>query len=1344
MIIHPFTRSLSSRMRFYAFSPLAFMVLSALDGGGGRSLMAQNLVTNGDFSANAASFIDNNGYFGGNNPVAVPNWTTTGSGVNGTLTPSGDPFAPATNVPSFLFMQSPRTASQAIATVAATDYLFSFDAAARNLNTAGVSVFANNLNPASLSLEAGYGWLPNNAFQRYAFGFTATGPQTIQFNSSGTGDHTTNITNVSVTASAGSVWQITDGTRFFTETSGTHNYGFSLVGNNQQIYHRPGTATYTGNITTDGSAGALTFVGREDEGVSNLIFSGSTMTLGAKSFAVTGTTVDSEAQSGNSKVTLTNSIVTTDSNVDVGRGTLEITGTTSLTIGGQLRSGVGGDWGRFIMGAGNVRHGDWWREHARQRSCRFGPLSQWRHLDHASITGNAFGGQTNVQFNGTTVVASGNNADFLDVRLSGNATPYSAAAQLGNNGGIFNTNGFAITINNALANMAGNNGNLEKQGSGTLTLSAINTYTGVTQVNGGILALAGGSAIPDAGAVVLGNVSGATLQLNANETIGSLAGGGTTGGNVNIQSNTLTTGGANTSTSFAGALQGTGTLVKRGTGTFSLTGTNSNFSGTVILEAGIVNVASLSNYGVNGSLGNRASDSAANVGLLFRGGTLQYTGSTAQSTNRGIRISTTGGATIDASGSVGGATLSFIAASSPDFFENGGNRSLTLTGSNTGGNTFAMQIAQAGGTTSLTKSGVGQWILSGNNTYSGGTNISAGTLRTSHASALGTGPVSIASGANLLLWWNANTSQVANNITLNGLGGPSPGGDKAAIYADGGGPGGHGEYTLAGSLTLSATSNLGGNSDNNLRVSGQITGPGGLTKGGGRTDENNTLVLANSANNYNGNTSITKGTLQLAASEVIPHGPGAGTVSVASGTTLDLGGYSETINNLSGGGTITTTASISSPSFFTNDSGTDISTGKTYTHKLDFNAGSTFATVNGVAFDNGGSWTLSGATGATGNGATGATGGISTLLEDFNFNGNPATLTLNGLTPGQTYQARLYQRFWGGDRTQRFTLDPDGAGPISARLVYNEDTSTTPSYLTFRYTANSSGTATITTNQVGAGSYHWYGATNEVVAAPVLTVGDSNDSTFTGVITGNLGLVKQGDGMLTLTNTNTYTGATTVTAGELRIDGALANTSGVSVSGTGVLSGTGSISTSSLVFGPGSVLAPGDSPGVISLATNLTLNAGSTFLVDVLNPTSDQVVLTGTMTVNGATLETVWGGDSDDIFRGGVPTPGQMVWLVLNDGIADPIGGSGFVNDGGAVNSGLAGLFGFGSQPHLVSGGGVSFALFYDAEYNPGNPLLSTLSGGNDLLLIAIPEPSRSLLLGLVLIPVVLRRVRRR
>ncbi len=273
--------------------------------------------------------------------------------------------------------------------------------------------------------------------------------------------------------------------------------------------------------------------------------------------------------------------------------------------------------------------------------------------------------------------------------------------------------------------------------------SQLYASSGTTTFSGGITVSGIGNS-ENRGAIRLGNNTtvGGDLTLLGDTTLGTE--GGTLTGNITsgvAGTQTLTLGGASNSggnITLSGAIGGgVGTIAlnKVGSGTSTLTGA-STYTGVTILAGGILNVASLADYGQPSALGARVSDSSpGNVGILFRGGTLQYTGSTPQSTNRAIRISTTGGATIDASGSNPAATLSFTAASSPDFFESPGNRTLHLTGSNTGNNLFAMAIAEAGGTTSVIKSGIGTWILSGNNTYTGATTVNAGTLILQNANA---------------------------------------------------------------------------------------------------------------------------------------------------------------------------------------------------------------------------------------------------------------------------------------------------------------------------------------------------------------------------------------------------------------------------------------------------------------------------------------------------------------------------------------------------------------------------------------------------------------------------------
>ena len=177
-----------------------------------------------------------------------------------------------------------------------------------------------------------------------------------------------------------------------------------------------------------------------------------------------------------------------------------------------------------------------------------------------------------------------------------------------------------------------------------------------------------------------------------------------------------------------------------------LTNTASTRTGATNINAGILNVAKLADGAANSSIGAATATAGQ---LQFGGGTLQYTGSTAQSTNRLFTLNT-GGGTIDASGSVSAATVNFTGTGALDGGTGATLRSLTLTGSNAGNNSLAGILADGtGSAVSLVKSGNGTWAVSGTNTYTGTTTISAGTLLINGNQPLATGAVSVASNATL-------------------------------------------------------------------------------------------------------------------------------------------------------------------------------------------------------------------------------------------------------------------------------------------------------------------------------------------------------------------------------------------------------------------------------------------------------------------------------------------------------------------------------------------------------------------------------------------------------------------
>ncbi|HYE04472.1 MAG TPA: autotransporter-associated beta strand repeat-containing protein [Planctomycetota bacterium] len=127
---------------------------------------------------------------------------------------------------------------------------------------------------------------------------------------------------------------------------------------------------------------------------------------------------------------------------------------------------------------------------------------------------------------------------------------------------------------------------LTKQGAAPLALAGANTWTGALRIDAGSLRVGTGAAIPDGCAVTFDDVAGAELDLDdGTETIGSLAGGGPAGGDVALGAGELTVGADDTSSTYAGALGGTGILRKIGAGTLTLSGA-SPLAGTLAIDAG--------------------------------------------------------------------------------------------------------------------------------------------------------------------------------------------------------------------------------------------------------------------------------------------------------------------------------------------------------------------------------------------------------------------------------------------------------------------------------------------------------------------------------------------------------------------------------------------------------------------------------------------------------------------------------------------------------------------------------------------------------------------------------------
>ena len=200
------TRNITKGVLTFAAVAMAALVLTA------TSADAANIVLNGDFSSNAASFTNFPGYVGGSNPAAIDNWAKSGNvGVNGVGI--HNPFGPADKSAAtyYGFLQSPGTSlAQTVTGLSAnTTYYVSFVAAGRNGNTdtKGRVLLADN---SSTLYDSGVNTWSTAAFQTVASQFTTgssiDGPIVLTLsNDSPAGDKTVSYSNIVVASLAGPV-----------------------------------------------------------------------------------------------------------------------------------------------------------------------------------------------------------------------------------------------------------------------------------------------------------------------------------------------------------------------------------------------------------------------------------------------------------------------------------------------------------------------------------------------------------------------------------------------------------------------------------------------------------------------------------------------------------------------------------------------------------------------------------------------------------------------------------------------------------------------------------------------------------------------------------------------------------------------------------------------------------------------------------------------------------------------------------------------------------------------------------------------------------------------------------
>jgi fibronectin-binding autotransporter adhesin len=805
-------------------------------------------------------------------------------------------------------------------------------------------------------------------------------------------------------------------------------------------------------------------------------------------------------------------------------------------------------------------------------------------------------------------------------------------------------------------------------------------------------------------------------------------------------------------------------------GTWDVKGIVSNLgAGGLNVNAGIVTLSGNNDFGtaalnVNGgtlqfsALNNLGTGtSAVRLGQTTTNGKLVFTGASDTTISRLMRIGNgaatgqTGGAIIDNNGA-GVLTFDNATFNEVGTTAAGVNRTLTVGGNNTGNNTISGVIANNNpGNVAINKTGIGKWVLSGNNTYTGGATVSEGTLVVGHDNALGNGTISLradASGEVARLQSNGTDRTFVNVVSFGGadpgvnyLGGAGTG--NLTFSGDVGWGSGSKTYTIDGS-TVTFSGNFTGDSSTAVNtIDGTDTATSIVILNGDRGTAakeisigNNVTVRANHANSFGSDNTEPLNILGGVRVGVVEL-----TNDITLARTLTVQGRSTdavALRNLSGNNSLA------------------ISVG----------AGGTSYNIESTA----GNLTISAISGSTGARDLLVTGAGNVTLPNWNtrrdltMNGT-GTLTMGGSVTSLSGTATV-------NSGTLFLNAVGGVGALSATggLVINSGGTVVTTG-----GGNSIGTTTAVTVNTGGlldirknntiGALSGGGTVRHTTATDyTLTVNNDNgNSTFSGVMeqssTGKLGLIKNGTGTLTLTGANTYTGNTTVTSGSLEVN----NTSG---SGTGsgtvttasstILGGTGTLSpTGGNAITIGGSLAPG-SPDTNSGVGTLTFTPASADATLTATSTADFQLLSNglhgyTAAYNGdgtlASLSGSYTGGGNDrlVFNGG-SAASKLDLTSLASGNFNITFASGYTP---AAND----LFDLLDWTNLTGSGSLNNEASAISGLSLGQLDLPSLSGGLSwdtsfwvshgvIGIYIVPEPSRALLMLAGLSALMLRRRR--
>jgi outer membrane autotransporter protein len=923
------------------------------------------------------------------------------------------------------------------------------------------------------------------------------------------------------------------------------------------------TATLNGSGATQPTLTASSAAGTLSMSGNTLTLGGNTLTAGTVN--LTGGTITGTGTLSVGTLNMSGGSIGVSAVVDVGAGTINlsggalgsIAGTGILNVNGSAtKEGSGGNF----SGATNINNG--------------GTLQM---LGPSALSP------------GATTVAAGGTLDLNNFSNSvgslagaGDVTLRSATLTSGGND-------TTTTFSGVLSGTGG----LTKIGTGTMTLSAANTYSGNTTVNAGTLGLGTGGSLSSSTALV---INGGTFDLNGHtQTVGALSGGA--GGTLALGSGALRYDPGSGSTSFGGTITGTGSLTIA-SGELELSGINTYTGGTtnnsnLQIRGGSI----LGGVTNNGELIFTNSSTITFSNVVSGSGSVRQYGNgttvlTGASTYAGLTTVQDGTIRIGIDGALPSGTTLNTGAGTLDLDGHaqsvgrligngnvalGSGGSLTVNGSSS--DTFGGVISGAG---NLTKSGSGQLILTNTNTFTGTVTMGGGTLAVSSDANLG----------------NSGNALVFNGGTLRTTAG----------------------LTSSRSIALSGAGTVDVDTSQTTSLTGVIGGTGGLTKTGSG------ILTLSGTNTYGGTTTVNAGTLQAGATNTFSS---SSATTVAGVATLDLNNFSNSVGSLAGAGNVTLgsgTLTAGGNDSTTTFSGVISGSGgltKQGTGTLTLSGTNTYGgptTVNAGTLQAGAANTFSSSS------YTEVAGGATLDLNNFSnsvgllIGAGNVTLGSGMLTAGVNNINTSFSGIISG--TGGLIKQGGGTLTLQGANTYTGGTTINAGSLqlvggslasTGALTVNTGGTFDLNGQDQTVGALAGSGGTINL-GSGTLTAGDDNDTSFAGVIGGSGSLTKAGTGTLTLSGTNTYTGMTAVDAGTLALNGSVDGNATVAAGAT--IMGSGTVGGN---LGVAGTIAPGNSIGTFTVGGNYSQSAGSTYTVEVnAAGQSDRIVVTGSAALAGS------------------------------------------------------------------------------------------------------------------------------